>query len=426
LVLTLVPIATAQNVPVTGADPGAIETKPGAGTVVIPASSQSKASDAGVRAHTDFEVFVPDTLQPDEAPPLSGYAYETPASLACVYRLVPVTFGCNPNTVTANPTGGSKRIAIVDAYDDPEAASDLAYFSGQFGLPLSASQFSVVYASGQEPKEDPTGEWELEESLDIEYAHAMAPKAQIVLVEAASNSLSDLLQGVIAATNEVSCGLPVCTAVGNGAGEVSMSWGTGEFSSETSFDSDFTGRNVVYVASTGDSPGTSWPSTSPNVVAAGGSTTARSLVNGNFLREITWNSAGGGISLYEARPSYQRPVNDLQGLYRGVPDLSFDSNPYTGVWVWDSNYFQDLGSSGWFIVGGTSVAAQALTGIINAAGSFFPSTAAELTNIYNNRWNSNYFRQIPYGTCGPYSGIFATTGWDLCTGVGSAISTGGE
>lgn len=428
LMFGLASLTGAQNFPVAGANagPGTIQAKPGRGRVIIPASSQSEASDAGVRAHTNIEVFVPDTLQPDEAPPSSGYAYETPASLACIYQLVPVSPGCNPNTVTANPTGGSKMIAIVDAYSDPHAASDLAYFSEQFGLPFSTSQFSVVFADGQPPEEDPTGEWELEESLDIEYTHAMAPQAQIVLVEAASNSLTGLLQGVVVATNEVSCGLPICAGVGNGAGEVSMSWGTGEFPSETSLDPYFTGRNVVYVAAAGDSPGTLWPSTSPNVVAAGGTTTARSIVTGDFLREITWSSGGGGTSLYEARPSYQRAVNNLQGSYRGVPDLSFDSNPYTGVWVWDSNYFQDLGGSGWFIVGGTSVAAQALAGIINAAGSFFPSTAAELTTIYQNRLDSNYFREIPYGTCGPYSGIFATSGWDPCTGVGSATGTGGK
>ncbi|MGH9440623.1 MAG: hypothetical protein ACRD22_22850, partial [Terriglobia bacterium] len=79
----------------------------------------------------------PESLQPDEAPPFSGYGFETPASLAFVYQLVTAEPGCNPNTVTANPTGGSRAIAVVDAYDDPLAAPDLAYFSAQFGLPFS-------------------------------------------------------------------------------------------------------------------------------------------------------------------------------------------------------------------------------------------------------------------------------------------------
>ena len=140
------------------------------------------------------------------ASPFAGYAYETPASLACVYGMVAHTHGCNPNSTTTNSSGGSETIAIVDAFDDPNAAADLAFFSAQFGLPYSDSKFKVVYEGGSAPPVDPTGGWELEESLDIEYAHAMAPHAMIYLVEANSNSDDDLFTAVIEASNLVVCG----------------------------------------------------------------------------------------------------------------------------------------------------------------------------------------------------------------------------
>ncbi len=426
LLLSFSALAPAQNSPASSStEPNSGAMKPGRRGLIIPGSGQSTASDIGVNARTNFEVFVPENWQPDEAPPFYGYGYETPASLACIYQLVASEPGCNPNTVTADPTGGSKSIAIVDAYDDPAAAFDLAYFSAQFGLPFSTQQFTVVYATGFRPPEDPTGDWELEVALDIEYAHAMAPKAHIYLVEAASNSDKDLLQGVSVASNEVVCGQAQCSKGGNGAGEVSMSWGGAEFSGETALDGYFLAKGVVYLAAAGDSPGTEWPSVSPNVVAAGGTTTARSPVTGDFLNEITFGSAGGGTSLYETRPSYQNSIASLVGSQRGVPDLSFDSNPITGAWVWDSINYEDEGS-GWFIVGGTSLATQALTGIINSAGKFSASTAAELTTVYSNRANSADFRDITYGACGPYSGFFATPGWDFCSGVGTDVGLAGK
>ena len=158
------------------------------GTVVVPASSQLNVADLGKRAHTNVRYILPVFSSPDEAPPYTGYAYETPASIACIYGTVTALTGCNPNTVTNTPTGGSQSIAIVDAYDDPNAPSDLAYFSAQFGLPFSPEKFEVVYQTpGVQPYQDYTGGWELEESLDIEFAHAMAPNAKLYLVEANSN-----------------------------------------------------------------------------------------------------------------------------------------------------------------------------------------------------------------------------------------------
>ena len=245
------------------------------GTIIIPSSSIEKPGDVGKRAHTNIRMFVPaggfTAAQPlAVGPPYSGYFYETPASIGCIYKLTKAVAGCNPNSVTLNPTGGSKAIAIVDAYDDPGAASDLAYFSTQFGL--TAPTFSVVYASGSKPAGN--SGWELEESLDIEWAHAMAPSAKLYLVEAASNSNSDLFTAVQKATSLVQAA---------GGGEVSMSWGGSEFSGENTYDPYFTNTNVVYFASAGDGPGTIYPSASPDVVAAGGTTIRRNPSTGGWM-----------------------------------------------------------------------------------------------------------------------------------------------
>jgi kumamolisin len=378
------------------------QIKPVSGKVFIPDSSIEKPSDLGKRAHTNVRLFLPNRQFSDPqpfGPPFSGYAFESPASLACVYGITKLVKGCDPNSVTANPTGGAKMIAIVDAYDAPNAASDLAFFSTQFGLP--APSFEVVYASGTKPTEN--SGWEIEESLDVQWAHAMAPEAKIVLVEAASNSTTDLMTAENVASKMVNAA---------GGGEVSNSWGQSEFSTETGYDSNFVKSGVVFVASTGDAPGTFWPGVSPNVVAAGGTTVRRNPSTALYLSQDPWDEEGGGVSLYEARPSYQSGISSIVGSGRGVPDIAFDANPITGVWV----YVSDQG--GWYIVGGTSVAAPSVTGIINSAGGFATSTSAELTTIYGNLGVATDFTDLTTGFCGPYSGYSAVKGWDFCSGVG--------
>jgi kumamolisin len=196
-----------------------------AGSIVLPASSLVQPDDKGLRMHTNVRFFVsansrtvPANAHPASptvgGPPLSGMNFETPASLACIYGLTTPSGGCNPNTVTTVASGGSRAIAIVDAYHYANALSDLRTFSAQFGLPTpTASSFQVVFASGWQPASD--AGWELEMALDIEMAHATAPNAKIYLVEAASDSLYDLLAGVDRAAQLVAAA---------GGGEVSMSW----------------------------------------------------------------------------------------------------------------------------------------------------------------------------------------------------------
>src|SRR5438309_1523990 len=322
------------------------------GSVLIPDTSIERREDISLRAHTNHVIlFRPEFVGTSP----SG---ETPASIRPVYNL--------PST------GGSGIIAIVDAFDYPTAENDLNVFSSTFGLPPCTTAngcFQKVFAVGRKPRTN-CG-WAQEAALDIEWAHAMAPNARIILVEAKSNSFSDLFQAVDVASKLVSP---------NGSwGEVSMSWGGSEFSSEASYDSHFTTAGIVYFASSGDTGGkTIYPGVSPNVVSAGGTTLHRDA-NGNFLSETGWSGSGGGKSLYENRPSYQAGVISVVGANRGVPDFSFDADPNSGVSVYDSTLCQ--GVSGWLVFGGTSVASPSLSGIVNSAGSNTSSTA-ELSQLY--------------------------------------------
>jgi subtilase family serine protease len=315
-----------------------------------------------------------------------------------VYGLVsnPVS-GCPLVGSTSVPQGGSGVIVIVDAYDYPTAATDLAAFSTQWGL--QAPNFSVQYASGTKPTNGCSSGWQGEEALDIEWAHAMAPNAQIVLMEASSPSNSALYAAVTAANSYI--------AAHGGKGEVSMSWGGSESRSETSSDHYFTQSGVVYFASSGDSPGVIYPSSSPNVVSAGGTQVNRS--GGNYTNQTAWSSGGGGNSSYESRPSFQSGIT-VVGTHRGTPDLSYDASGGSPVAVYNSGCY-----GGWLQVYGTSVASPALAGVINDAGTFNSGSNAENTEIYANRTNTSDYTDITSGSCGTHS---AASGYDLCTGVG--------
>jgi len=358
--------------------------------VEVPRSTTELPGDRGVRAHSNHLILLrPERIREARSQTPVG---DTPGSLACVYQIssASLSTGCpitgnlaSGNNGLPNPTGGSETIAIVDAYDYPTALNDITVFSNQFGLPAPCSatvtancfSFAQVYAAGTKPAANSS--WALEESLDIEWAHAMAPHAKIVLVEASSSSFTALFQAVTVASAQVT--------ENGGMGEVSMSWGGSEFSTEASYDSYFKTAGVVYVAAAGDTGGqTIYPSVSPNVVSAGGTSVNRTA-NGQLSSETTWTDGGGGPSFYEPVPSYQKSVENLVGSKRGSPDLSFDANPNTGVFIYDSTAYD--GSAGWWIIGGTSVASPSLAGIVNSAASFYHSfqsgSAAELTHIYS-------------------------------------------
>lgn len=364
--------------------------------ILIPDSSVEGPSDVGQRAHTNHLI---KTAAPEGG--LGPNGGMTPAQIRSFYNM--------PST------GGANTIVIVDAYDYPTALNDFNVFSAQFGLPQETSTnrlastnkvFQVVYASGSKPRGN-CG-WDQEAALDIEWAHAMAPSAKIVLVEAASNSFANLFAAV-----DVASGIA-------GAREVSMSWGGSEFSSEASNDFHFpSGNGIVYFASSGDTGGTTiYPSASPFVLAAGG-TSVSTNSSGNFLNETGWSGSGGGPSKYEPRPSYQSNIAVIVGAARGIPDVSSDADPNTGVAVYDSTSCQGL--KGWLVFGGTSVASPCLAGMANVSGHFYLDSTTELTHVYS-LLGSSSFRDIVSGTAGSFS---CAVGWDFVTGVGSPQGTSG-
>ena len=387
------------------------------GVRIYPASNTRYAGDVGVRAHTFLVVIKPKQGSGNHpgytgGPPFSGYGIETPASIECVYKFAPSVDGCNPNQVTTEKVGGTDVIAIVDAYAYPsgpaggsavQAKSDLAAYSSQFGLPApNANNFEVV-RSGNPTSAAGTG-WDLEEALDIEMAHAYAPKAKVILVEAASDAFTDMYTAV-----GVAAGL-VQTA---GSGEVSMSWGGEEYSGETSDDSTFTGyTNVVFYASSGDSAGTSYPCVSPNVVCVGGTSHSRNASTLALQKQFTWSEEGGGASLYEAAPPYQSSVSTSARL---VPDVAAIADPNAGVWVYNCTYFG--GNCYWIEVGGTSVASPTVASLDNQRGFFASNSDAYLMTLYGS--SGAGFGDITYGYCGVNYPVASIAGWDNCTGWGS-------
>jgi len=307
--------------------------------------------------------------------------------------------------------GAGQTIGIVDAYDDPNIEADLAVFNKTFGLPPCTTNngcFQKMYASGVRPRAD--AGWALEIALDVEWAHAIAPQARILLVEAASNSFSDLLAAVD-------------FAVFRGASVVSMSWGGGEFSNETFYDSHFTAAGVTFTASSGDSGnGAEYPAASPFVVSVGG-TTLNVDAAGNYIGETAWSGSGGGQSAYEVEPLYQAsyPIpNDPNGKH-GIPDVAYDADPATGFPVYDTVRYQ--GRAGWFQVGGTSAGSPqwaALFAIVNsmrAAAGKSPISNADIAVYAVPAANFNDVSSGTNGSCGTL--CTAGSGYDYVTGLGS-------
>ena len=375
------------------------------GTIVAPPSTLVRGPG---RLHTPLYIFIPEEGIKPDAPPAGA---ETPASIACIYGVTPPTNGC-PRSGSPVATGGTKAIAVVDYGHNSTLQSDFNTFNTQYGLPAQTLQFICSCSSC--PSSDGSG-WDLETALDVEYSHAMAPNAQIIV----SQFCSDPFQEVPGA--ETLAGQAVAAA---GGGEVSNSFGYGgEFSGETDWDQYMTWAGVVYFTSTGDSGcGTDYPESSPNTVAAGGTHILRDS-NGNLTGESVWSGGGGGISTMEALPNYQLIIGNITGPHRGTPDISADADPNTGVGVYSTT-----GCNGWCQVGGTSVSSPVLAGIVNAAGSFRQHSASELATLYGWYRNPGLYHKYIYdvtsgsngGSCGS-----AKVGWDKGTGLGTPRNLAG-
>jgi subtilase family serine protease len=333
----------------------------------------------------------------------------SPAQISQAYGFNQIRF--NNGTVAGDDQG--QTIAIVDAYNQPNIAGDLQTFDATYDLP-SPPSFTVVNQSGGASLPSANTTWGLEESLDVEWAHAMAPKANILLVEANSNGWSDLLAAVDYARNQPNVSV------------VSMSWGGSEFSGEPFYDSYFTTpaghQGVTFVASTGDSGSAGAPespSTSPGVLAVGG-TNLYLDANNNWSSETAWSGSGGGISAYESQPGYQKGVVTQTSTRRAVPDVAYDASSATPFAVYDTSSY-----GGWLQVFGTSAGAPQWAALVAIAdqgralageGSLDGATQT-LPDIY--ALPGSAFHDITSGSNGAYS---AGPGYDLVTGRGSPVA----
>jgi kumamolisin len=366
--------------------------------IIIPESSIPQPG----RHHTNY--FFVDSDQPTGAPDPRD---ETPGSLACVYQLVTGPTGCPIATSKNVPSGGIGAIAIVDAGFYPTAQSDLSAFDAQFGIPDTT--ITQVWPGLVQP---PTySDWLFEEALDIEWAHAMAPKAKLFLV------VSKLCTNAQCNTDPTWAAIKKAAnlVAKHGGGVVSMSFGDPEIAQETTFDTYFTHTGVVYFAASGDSGlGVSiYPGASPNVVSVGGTHFNRDQ-NGNFVNEVYYTGGGGGdLSPYETTPSYQSGVVAIVGTHRGYPDVASD-------FCCAAIFLQ----GSWFSVGGTSWGSPTFAGIVNAAGSRQTSSNAQLTMMYNELANPTEYKADFFDiTMGDSR---CKVGFDLCTGIGSPRTYAGK
>lgn len=353
-----------------------------------------------------------------QATPLvtSGPTGLSPQQIRTAYGVDQITFSGG----TISGDGSGQTIAIVTAFHAPSISSDLAAFDSYYGI-VAPPLFTVHNLGGSTTDAG----WALETALDVEWAHAIAPGANILLVEAASDSLTDLLTAVNYAKAQP------------GVSVVSMSWGADEFWGESSYDSTFTTPSghsgVTFVAASGDSGawyGPSYPAVSPNVLSIGG-TSIRLNSSNTITSESGWSGSTGGFSgydmnwwYYESAPSYQVAAQQASGLSYGVrttPDVSFNADPRSGMAVFSSvSYY---GQSGWFQLGGTSAGAPAWAGLIAianqglATGGKGPLSDTQAQAALYSLPNSD-FRDVARG----FNGYFASTGYDLVTGLGSPRS----
>ena len=282
----------------------------------------------------------------------------TPAQVTAAYGLNAIEFTTSSGTPVKGD-GSGETIALIEAYNDPTIVSDLHTFDQAFNLP--DPNLTVVNQAGNavSATAQTNSGWTEEESLDVEWAHATAPGANILVVEADSQSIPDLMAAVNWARSSP------------GVVAVSMSWGFSETPNETSYDSYFTTpsghQGITFIASSGDNgslAGASYPAASPNVLSVGGTTLLLSS-SGAYQSESAWTDSGGGYSQYEPEPSYQANVQSTG--YKATPDVAFDGDPNTGVQVYVTLPTRNGSQGSWMTIGGTSLGSPAWAGIIAIA-----------------------------------------------------------
>jgi hypothetical protein len=381
------------------------------------------------------------------AKPLAGagtVATYTPAQIRAAYGLPALPApGATLSPAQAAALGAGQTIYIVAARHNPNAAAELAAFSQKFGLPgcatkaiaataalplaappAAACEFSQVYATAAATRTATApaydAGWATEMALDVQWAHATAPLARIVLVEAVDPTLNSLL-GAIKLANAM------------GPGVVSMSFGAPEGSYTAQVDSAFTVARMSYLAATGDSGASvSWPSVSTNVLAVGGTTLSWA---GSGLRgELAWSGTGGGTSATTATPAYQ--TNAVPGftgyVRRAVADVAFNADPSSGQYV----AVMRPGSSAvnWISAGGTSLATPQWAGLLAVAnaqralagkaplGLPHPMLYGQIAAVPGNY--AGAFADVLSGRHGSCALCTARIGYDQLTGLGTPNAAG--
>jgi subtilase family serine protease len=296
-------------------------------------------------------------------------------------------------------------VAIVDAYDDPNAESDLAVYRSTFGLPACTSNtgcFRKVDENGGTNYPHPNTSWAAEISLDIDMVSAVCPNCRILLLEGTTSSLNDL-------------GTAVDTAARLGANAISNSYGGNDTQHDATFDTEYYNHPGVSVTVASGDNGFAlyYPATSPFVTSVGG-TSLMAASNARGWTESAWPSTGGGCSPYEPKPSWQ---TDAGCPTRTVADVAAVADPATGVAVYDTFKF----ASGWHVFGGTSAASPIIASVYALAGN--ESSLSDASLAYTNPSYLNDVVSGSTGKCGTYL-CNAVLGYDGPTGNGTPNGTG--
>jgi subtilase family serine protease len=320
-------------------------------------------------------------------------------------------------TALHNGNGGAGRtIAIVDAFNDPQVANNLAIFSTQFGLPqctVASGCLTIVNQTGGGTLPPFNANWAVEINLDVQWAHVMAPNAHILLVEATNNSLANLFAAVLYAQQH--------------ADVVSDSWGSNEFPGEATDDSTFSSSTVPILFSSGDSAaaGRQYPCASTYILCVGG-TSLYETATSFRASEVGWSGSGGGCSTQIGMPPWQAGYTPC-GTQRGMPDVAAAADPNTAALVYLAANIVGSGRDGFYLIGGTSWACPMTAGIVaqiqNARIAAGKSTfGLNLVQALYTVAAGGLYHYRYYDVTAGNNGNPAGSGWDLVTGFGVPLS----
>ncbi len=383
----------------------------------VMAEAEAQASDAAI---TPLAPLAP--IMPMATP--SVVSVYTPAQIRAAYSLPPLpAAGTALTAVQAAQLGAGQTIYIVNAMHNPNVAAELTAFNQKFGLPActtkaiastaslplaaasrSGCELSIVYstASGGMTSNAPAYEvgWATETALDVQWAHATAPLARIVVIEAATASLNDMLGGI-----------KLANAMGSGI--VSMSFGANEGNYTASVDFVFGASNMTYLAATGDwGAAVMWPSVSPKVLAVGG--TSLTYSGTGPRSEVSWSGTGGSTSLYTPTPSYQTSAVPGMGTLarRTVADVAFNADPSTGQYV--ATMAPGSTTIKWSSIGGTSLSTPQWAGLVAVANATRALSAKAALGLPHS---------ILYGQIAAVPGTYASAFADITKGSNGACAT---